>query len=270
MAFSEQEIQIIDFGRKSGKSREEIKDALTKFRTGQTPRVVEDSQPSFLADAGEDISSAVSGIGREFGKAGEDIVETATDSQLNPFEKALQIGSQAFRGGARAFGEGVIGVGKAVLPQKTEEAIGGAVTEFAEGIAKDEGVQKLLQNYNNLDPETKRNVNNALGFGEGLTEILTGGVASRIAKPVIGATAKVTGGLVEKASKLNLPKSSDILPKPKKGSVSSDVISDIVPTRTALRDNLIATSFRLAPVEDIARIESITGNNIGEFRFAFC
>jgi len=267
MAFNAKERAIIQWSTENGKSSEETRDALVRFRTTGSP--INPASPpveeevGFVRETGGDIAETFGGITREFGKAGEDIVATVGDESLNPFQKALQVGSQAFRGGARAFGEGVVGIGKAVLPQETEEAIGQGAQEFGEAVAQRPEIQQLVQNYEKLDPETKRNIDNALGFGEGLAEILTGGAASRIAKPIVKGVGEAVSEISKKASKFTLPVTIPKAPITNKFGV--EVIKDIVPTRDALRDNLIATSFRLAPVEDIARIEAVTGNNIGEF-----
>lgn len=191
MAFNEQEQAIIRAGLSAGKTRSEVETALSNFRLGIKPTKapVVTEKPSALADVTSDIAETGRGVVREFGAAGENIVDTTQRKDLNIFEKALQAGSQAFRGAARGFGEVVIGAGKVALPQETEEQIGGAVKETVSRVSELPQVQDLLNRYNSLDPETKRNVDNALGYAEGLAEIITGGTASRVVRPLVRGTA---------------------------------------------------------------------------------
>ena len=205
MAFSTQEQEILRWGAKNGKSKQEVTDALVRFRTTGSP--ADPNKPSevpkkqgAVAETFSDVKETVVGVGKQFGKAGEEIVATVSDKKLNPFEKIVQVGADAFRGASRAFGETVIGAGKTVLPQETEEAIGSEVTKIGKGLAQTQGVKDLMSVYSSLDPETKRNVDNALGFGEGLAEILTGGVASRVTKPIVKAGRETVGSVGRIAS----------------------------------------------------------------------
>lgn len=255
MAFTEQEQAVIEWGLQNGKSKEEVKQALIRLRTGVQAEQPQEPAPNDIAG---DVSETVSGIGKAFGQAGQGIVDTFR-SGLDPFQKTIQIGSQAFRGGARAFGEAVVGAGKALLPQQAEEAVGGAVQAVGEHLAARPGVQELIEKYNSLDPETKRNVDNALGYTEGLAEILTGGAASRVAAPAVKATKEAATRIAREASSFSVPKPVGTI------EAVTDVAKDVIPTRADIRDRFVAGSLRLAPVEDIARIKEKTGNDIGDF-----
>lgn len=138
-----------------------------------------------LEETAGDIKETFSGVGQQFLSAGEKIVETATDEDLSIGGKIRGIGSAAFRGGSRAFGEAIIGAGKAVLPQRAEEAISRGVGRVGEAIAGTDIVQSLTEKYKALSPDSKREVDNALGFAEGLGEIITFGGIKRLSKPVL-------------------------------------------------------------------------------------
>ena len=61
-----------------------------------------------VAETFGDLKEGFLGIGEEFFKGGENIVDLALDEDLTFGEKARGIGAEAFRRSSRAFGEGVI------------------------------------------------------------------------------------------------------------------------------------------------------------------
>lgn len=173
---------------------------LTLERRGQGIDVA--TEPSadaggFIRETAGDIKETFTGVGEELFSAGEQIVETAQDKDLTLGERARGVGAEAFRGASRAFGEAVVGAGKAVLPQSAEDKASAIVQELGTTIGKKQVVKDLVGQYNALSPDTKRDVDNALGFAEGLGEILTFGGASRLTKPVL----KVAIEAVEQANK---------------------------------------------------------------------
>lgn len=161
-----------------------------KQLTLQGKQKLDAKQASVFRETSGDVAETFRGVGEELFGAGEKIVETATDRDLTPGEKLRGVGAETFRGASRAFGEAIIGAGKTVLPQRAEEAVARKVQEVGGKIGETEFVQNLVRKYQALPPETKREVDNALGFGEGLAEILTAGAASRVVKPVISAAVR--------------------------------------------------------------------------------
>lgn len=132
----------------------------------------------FLREAGGDIKEAFSGAVEgvtEGLETAEQIKERVTKGETTPISGTFQTIGAGLKAGARAVGEGVIGLGKAVLPQKAEEAIGGVVEKGAKAIVQTEPVQRLIEKYNQLEPEAKRNVDATLGVAEGLGTILGAG-----------------------------------------------------------------------------------------------
>ena len=171
-------------------------DALTKFRNKAPIQAPERKEtPSAAQETFGDIKETVSGVGREFKTAGEEIVKTAT-SDIPLHEKVLGVGAKAFRGGSRAFGELVIGAGKSVLPQTTEDKIARIVEEAGQKIGESPATQNLMQRYNSLTPSAKRNVDNALGFAEGLSEIFTFRLGGKLGRKTIQTAVEA----VEKAA----------------------------------------------------------------------
>lgn len=191
MALTEQEKQIVEFGKNENKSREEILDALEGFRTAQRGQ-------TRIRETVEDIRETVGEVVGQFRVAGEKIVETATAKDLDILEKTLGIGAEVFRRGSRVFGETVIGIGKVLLPQSIEDKISGIVGEVGQFIGEQPITQDLISRYNALGPEERRNVDNVLGFAEGLADIFTFRAAGTISRKAISVAVKGVDG----ASKL--------------------------------------------------------------------
>lgn len=154
-----------------------------------------------IKDTAGDIKEGFLGIGKQLFKSGEKIVDTAQEKDKGVGEKALEIGSEAFRGGSRAFGEGVLGLGKALLTQEGEERVKRGAEEVVGEVVKTEPVQDLIRRYESLDEDTKQQVDNALGYAEGLSEIIGGGVL----KKTITESVDIASDLVSRGKNL-IPK----------------------------------------------------------------
>ena len=198
MAFNQQEMEIISRGKELGKSKKDIETAILRFRTGVTapkeeaPKQASKFTPLSLISTPPDpfetlgdLKQAYIGIGEQLNIAGEKIHETFKDDSLTRGEQLRTSGAAAFKGGARAFGEGVMGLFKTVTTGEQEEAVAGKVGETAQSVVETAPVQDLFERYNKLSPDVKREVDNALGFSEGLVEILTLGTIPRVARPVL-------------------------------------------------------------------------------------
>lgn len=196
---SAKEQEIINYGRQNGKGDREILEALTKYRLANLSvsdsgvRELTPIRQHGLREMGGDIIETGKGIINEFHEAGKKIVKVATDNNLSFVEKGLGIGAEAFRGGVRAVVEQpVLGAGKALLSQRKEEQIAGAVEGFAENIAQAPEVQNLVKWYQELPEDKQRAVNNIAGFGEFLTTVGTGGLAKPVTKAAFNAFEKTT------------------------------------------------------------------------------
>lgn len=252
MAFNSKEQEIIKWGLENGKSKEEVQQALIKFRSGVVPSNKEPSvSDNAIDDIGQDLKEGVVGVGQEFGTAGQKIVDKATGKE-SLVDKAIGIGAEAFRGGARAFGQAVMTIPKLLVGEKTEQAVGKKVGKVAEDIGKSDTVQGLLADYNALDPEAKKNVDNALGYAEGLAEILTGGVASNITKKAIrtaldvaSQTKRVAGEAVSKVESLfTRPSKSidDVILQAESSPARSRAISEAEAPQLSLQEKWVGIS----------------------------
>ena len=159
-------------------------------------------RPGRLEETRQDILETGRGISREVGRFGEKAADIVV-GDLSLAEKVTGVGAEAFRGVSRTVGETVVGVGKAILPQRAEEAIAGKVEEVGEKIGEQKFVQDIVRKYQYLSPEDKRTADNILGFGEGLLDLFGLG---KVVKPVISAATRgvreVAGGVVVTAREL--------------------------------------------------------------------
>lgn len=207
MAFNEKEQQIIEWGIKNGKSKQEIKDAITKLRTGYVPKepeppVTQEARQSPTLETLGDVVETAQGVGRQLSEGGKNIVETAQRPNVGLFEKATQIGGEAFRTGARAFGELVTGAAKTAVPEQVEKDVGQSVTQAGEFVAEQPVVQDVIQRYQSLPEDQKRNIDAALGYAEGLAEILTGGTAGKLLGPIRQIVERGTSAFLREADRL--------------------------------------------------------------------
>ena len=101
MAFNEKEQEIIRFGIKSGKSPEEIKEAIVNMRVGYTPPTEEPSQPATRSTAQDLGIGAAKGLGSTL-KLAQDVAVQAPKALLGntigtPVTKALKAAKDKFQ-----------------------------------------------------------------------------------------------------------------------------------------------------------------------------
>jgi len=220
MTFNSKEQQIIKWASENGKGRAETEQALVRFRTTGSPSIsAQVEQPSFLQDLGGDIKETVTGIKEQVTGAGERVVErlseeapapTMTDRILQTAQNIVGAGSETFKGISRTFGEAFIGAGKAVLPQRAEEKVKEVATEFVEKVVSTDFAQDILGKYNSLSDTQKQGVDDALGYGEGLADLITLGGASKLTKPILNKVKTVVDTASEQAGKL-VSKTGEVL-----------------------------------------------------------
>lgn len=205
--FNKREQAIMEWASANGKTGAEARDAIVRFRRTGSP--VDTSKPveqpqSRLKETFGDIKETFTGVGEELFKAGESVQQTLTDPRFSdpnrttldkvvaPLEQLTEIGADFFRGGSRALGEGVIGLGKVALSQEQEEGVKEGFQKAVQPIAESQTVQNVVQKYQALPEDQKQQLDNILGFGEGLADILTVGTAKRVISPVIDAITSAT------------------------------------------------------------------------------
>lgn len=283
MALSEQEKQKILDLKSKGYSAKEVAGHISAERLGRTeqsPIVVKqksienstaksdiyDSLGSrIMTDIPQDISQGLEQAKKGVSEAGQGIVSDFNNPQLGLKDKLLGIGSKAFKGIGSVVGNAFGTAVKAPFTQEFEQQTSQAVGDVVQKGLQTDTAQSLIQAYENADPDTKRNVQNALGYAEGLAEIGTAGLGGKLFRKGLS----VAGNTIQKLERI-APDIDNftIAPRMNTKGLMGDVIKDVIPSASDARNNLIARSLRLAPVEDIAYVNSIlkeTGDDFGDF-----
>lgn len=172
MAFSDKELQIIKWGRENGRTREQVEGSLTRFRTGIGPKpqpVVEKIGviPETIGDIKETFTGAVEDVTRGIETA-EQVRERVERGETTPLAGTLQTIGAGLRAGAGVVGQAVLGVGKALLPQRAEGRVAEVVGAGVESILERDFTQEAIQRFQELPEETRRNVVAVGGVIEGL------------------------------------------------------------------------------------------------------
>lgn len=154
-----------------------------------------------------DVVETARGVVGQFGAAGRDIVDTIKRDDRSLAEKTVMIGGRAFQGGAGAFGEATIGLGKLALSQNAEDQLKDLATSTGEAISETALARKAADWYENLDENDKDMVNAAGGFASVLAEIVGVKGAGRglsvakegfnAAAPIVREGVEATGDVIQ-------------------------------------------------------------------------
>ena len=171
---------------------------IDDFEKKQSSGIIGLNLPDVSIETLQDVSQMGKGIVGQFKQAGQDIVKTVTNPDLSLGEKLRGTLSRAFSGGSRAVvGEPVKGLVKGQLTQEQEDRVKKGISDVATEVANTELAQNIISKYQALDPDAQREINNALGFAEGLADIGTAGLVGRFTKPILESVEQI----VSKSSK---------------------------------------------------------------------
>lgn len=279
MALTEQEKKIALELQAQGKNAKEIAGYLGGQRLNRPSSVslkqqameTPQKKSSLFDDLGEDILQTGQGIARQFQEAHQEGVETIQDENLTFGEKARRVFARAFAGGSRAvIEEPFKGAIKSVLSPDQETALKQKAGQIGQDIINSPGGQDLYDLWTSLSPDAQRELGNAGMFLEGLADIATFGASKQIVKQTAGQGVdfvKRLRSISDDVADLSRPARDTVKPTApiSKGGLISDIKESTLFGADNARDRLIAKSLNLAPVEDIARIQDVTGNNVGEF-----
>lgn len=208
----EQVDTIIKNGQQSGLTGKQVLDGLIK--RGYEPEginVIEAKknlgiEPTF----GEKVKSAVSEIVGDFKDAGKEFVQNSIkrDANVQESQNALQKGEQgAVRTALQKTGQ-YLGAGadaittagklavNSVLPDKVEKDITSIIGKFGSKVMEVPEVQNIINTYNALPEDQKRDVDAAGGVLDLVSNFVGGGVASKAGK----VTKKVANTAVDVVS----------------------------------------------------------------------
>jgi hypothetical protein len=230
MALTYEEQQIVNAGIQAGKSPDDVKRALEKYRgSSQYTQAATDREASlesmsldqraarasesYLQDAQIDTYETVAGIKGELMGAGERIVERYTSDDPNLLKKGLGMAGDVVKGGSRAIGEGLLGMAKFVAPESVERGVAQGAEAIGQKIGETETMQGLVSWYNELDEKDQDSVNIALSYVEGLADILTLKGSSKVMKAGIGKAKSAVGETIESTIKKTDKLREKITPK---------------------------------------------------------
>lgn len=141
-----------------------------------TDGVVKETGKDFLETA-SNLSSTISG-------GAQKMTSTLQSDTLTPAQKGMVVAGTMAGTGAKTVGDLTIGLGKMLLPQSVEDKIKSFVAEKASGISETKVVKDMVNWYENLPEDQKLIVDSSLGFSALVSEVVTGGTASTLSRPI--------------------------------------------------------------------------------------
>ena len=220
MALTPEETQIAQYGKDQGKTKEQVLAAVAKYRRDQVQPAEEGYS---LKEAGGDIAETAKGMWGSMDEAGTSIynrfTEAPDDTVRQRVGTLVGAGGDLFRGIGGTIGNFFTGAGKLALPQSAEDKVEEVVTDTVQAVAETETAQDIMAAYQDLDPETREQVDNALGYIEGITSMVAPGQAKNIVSAIVrgaatkgrGAVSGVTGGLMNRTRQATQPTAAEAL-----------------------------------------------------------
>ena len=282
---TDQERQIVEYGKAQGKTKEQSIEALAKFRATNKPPLEPPKEMGAIADISSDIVETARGIKDVVVRRGEkeaEIIKARTEGQGAPstiFQSATNLANTI----PEIAGQIIVGVGKLFTSEKTEKDIASAVSDTVGRIVEQPIVKQFIQNYKDIereDPEKARNIVATaeggafllefLGLGKAkqlvetgvkkgidvgievaketarTTKSVTSGVASAVAKPIQGIS-RATAGIRGEVARIPSRVATNIATKE---AVEATIKS--LPTKTsqvAVRDGI-----DISDVRDVLRV----------------
>jgi hypothetical protein len=182
---------------------------LRRKVVAETLAKMESRPMGFFRETAQDIGQTVGGIAGELGDTVSDVGEAAGASIRG--EQGMLRG--AFHGIGRiaggisgAIGEGVKGLVKTILPGGAEQSVRETVGTVGEAITSVPTVKSMIDNYQTLPPERKRDVDALLGISSLAADLAGMGAVKRasaaLAPTVKTAAGKTVAGVKSAASKV--------------------------------------------------------------------
>lgn len=252
MPFTQEEKQIVEWGKNNGKTGTEIQGEIFKYRaTGKTASernpvekrgVVSRTIKDIPSDIKETFTGAVDSVSEGF-KTADDVAGRVVSGETSPSAGTFQTIGAGLRAGASVVGQGVIGLGKLFTTPEAEESIKGKVEKGVEKVIEFGPVADVYGAYENLSPEAKRNVDAGFGVVEGITTAFGfAPVVNKFKNVLTGTASKLlreSDSILTKIKEVNIPKTDiGISVNSLKGKVKGfrAEISDIDPqVETVLR-----------------------------------
>lgn len=195
MAFTSKEQEIIKWGLQNGKSKEEVKTAIAKYRTGATTKPAEAPQPGFLAETGQDIKSTIQNIsaaGDEAASGIGDAIQATKNGEQGVGRGIFQSLGSLAKGASGVIGNAFAGAIKSILPQGGEDAIKSGVAAVATPIMNNPDIKTIMSNYealkNDPSPESQRlarDLESVLGLSQAVFDVAGAGIGKKVGTAVV-------------------------------------------------------------------------------------
>jgi hypothetical protein len=196
-------------------------------------------KPEGMLETVEDVAQTGKGVLSQFKQAGEDIYKTITSPELSFGEKLRGGLSRAFSGGSRAIvGEPIKGAIKMQLTPEQENRVKQGISDVATEVANTELAKNIITKYQALSPDAQREINNALGFAEGLADIGTAGLVGRFTKPILESVEQMVSKTAKPVVDTIFKDIGSIFPVGKTYKSIDEVVSDADTTLKQLDTNL--------------------------------
>lgn len=189
MALSQEEKQIVQFGKDSGKSKSEVMLALSKYRSQPTAKTTSSFTRNPISETVSAIKDAPSDIKETFssmvgsvdkGMATQDEARTQVETgEISPLAGTVKTIGGGLGAGAGIVGNAFTGLLKLFTSPEAEEDVKSGISKTVDfvkdtpiGKETAEAVKEMTTNYNNLTPEKKAIVDGLLGAGSAVAEVV--------------------------------------------------------------------------------------------------
>lgn len=130
-----------------------------------------------------------------------DIVRKSAAGERSPIKSGFDVAGEVVTGVADTAGEIIIGGAKMALPESQEQKIAQVFGEGVESVVETEGVQTLLETYNSLPEDTKRDLQTAGQLSSALLEIVTLGGAKAVTPAVKRTVGEALDSIQDQSTK---------------------------------------------------------------------
>lgn len=194
MAFNQQEQDIIKYGLQNGKTKDQVEQAISKYRLGVQTQQVQQTQvnePNIIQRVGTDIGNRISNIKDIASKSGQSKFEGGNGVGISAPSAGLQTAKQITGIPTDIIGEVI----KSFIGKKGEQVISSVAKPIGEAIANTE-VAKKYSEWATAHPEASKNLESALGIALDTATIIP------TVKGVQTTTKAVKSGIENATSKI--------------------------------------------------------------------
>ena len=206
-----------------------------------------------LSDIPSDIGETAVGVGKQVTEAGKNIAERVTSDQPM-IDKVVGTGADLFRGIGRTIGEVFVGGAKALATPELEQATKEKVGEVAGKVIGSDIGQDVISRYESLSQDMKSQVDNILGYTEGLTSLIGGG-------KVLPSVSKKIGGVADDALTSAREASKEIL----SGITKRGGEGILEANAKGLKSADIMQRVARIPKTRQAKFKELAGEDVGEY-----